>query len=169
MTRAQNITVFVAKILIVLTSKTHKFFNMHPFPVRPPPSERGDAGGSIGGSLAENGCISKNLCAFKVVIVNFLLTSFATIRAQFSVHNLALSPPTLASPSHQAPLLATMCNVPSLYLTKKLQSAPLKDAEVLQYASVSGENTAKRKKRCWRFDWRQSRRKRMRIEELVRV
>ena len=82
MTRAQNITVFVTQILRVLTSKTHKFFNMHPFPVRPPPNERGDAGGSIGGSLAENGCISKNLCAFEVAVVEFLLPSFPTIIGQ---------------------------------------------------------------------------------------
>ena len=73
MARAQNITVFVTTFLRDLTSKTHKFFNMHPFPVRPPPNERGDAGGSIGGSLAENGCTSKNVCAFEVTIVKFLL------------------------------------------------------------------------------------------------
>ena len=82
MTRAQNISACVAKLWRVLTSKTHKFFNMHPFPVRPPPNERGDAGGSIGGSLAENGCVSKNFYAFEVAIVKFLLPSFQTIIGQ---------------------------------------------------------------------------------------
>ena len=82
MIRAQNITISVAKILRVLTSKTHTLFNMHPFSVRPPPNERGDAGGSIGGSLAENECISKNVCTFEVTTVKLLLPSFPTIIGQ---------------------------------------------------------------------------------------